>query len=48
VFATAAAEVVRFHNPLQGREAANTVYVATTSGRPGLSSPSPAGERGGP
>jgi spermidine synthase len=31
VFATAAAEVVRFPNPLQGREAANTVYVATTA-----------------
>ena len=47
VFATAAAEVVRFPNPLQGREAANTVYVATTPGRPGLSSPPPADERGG-
>ena len=29
VFATAGAEVVRFPNPLQGREATNTVYVAT-------------------
>jgi spermidine synthase len=29
VFATADAHVVRFANPLQGREAANTVYVAT-------------------
>ena len=29
VFATAVAEVVRFPNPLQGREATNTVYVAT-------------------
>ncbi|MFC5061296.1 spermidine synthase [Actinomycetospora atypica] len=32
VFATAVAEVVRFPNPLQGREATNTVYVATTPG----------------
>jgi spermidine synthase len=30
-FATARAEVVRFPNPLQGREATNTVYVATTA-----------------
>jgi len=28
VFATSAAHVVSFYNPLQGREAANTVYVA--------------------
>ena len=28
-FATAHAEVVRFDNPLQGRDATNTVYVAT-------------------
>lgn len=28
VFASAAAHVVRFHNPLQGRSASNTVYVA--------------------
>ena len=31
VFATAEAEVVRFPNPLQDREATNTVYVATTA-----------------
>ncbi|WP_433782689.1 spermidine synthase [Actinomycetospora sp. CA-101289] len=31
VFATAVAEAVRFPNPLQGREATNTVYVATTA-----------------
>jgi spermidine synthase len=31
VFATAVANVVRFANPLQGREATNTVYVATSS-----------------
>lgn len=31
VFAHATAEVVRFHNPLQEREASNTVYVATTA-----------------
>jgi spermidine synthase len=37
VFATVAAEVVRFDNPLQGREATNTVYVAS------LGLPSPAG-----
>jgi spermidine synthase len=30
VFATARAHVVRFPNPLQGREAANTVYVAVS------------------
>lgn len=30
VFARARAERVAFHNPLQGREAANTVYLATT------------------
>ena len=30
VFATCAAHVVRFHNPLQNRDAANTVYVART------------------
>lgn len=30
-FAAARAEVVTFPNPLQGREAANTVYVATTA-----------------
>ena len=29
VFVDVAAEVVRFPNPLQGREAANTVYLAT-------------------
>jgi spermidine synthase len=29
VFATAKAHVVSFHNPLQGRPASNTVYVAT-------------------
>jgi len=28
VFATSAAHVVSFHNPLQGRDSANTVYVA--------------------
>ncbi len=28
VFATCEAHVVQFHNPLQGRDAANTVYVA--------------------
>jgi spermidine synthase len=28
VFATCAAHIVRFHNPLQNRDAANTVYVA--------------------
>ncbi|HEY0697536.1 MAG TPA: spermidine synthase, partial [Micromonospora sp.] len=28
VFAVSRAEVVRFSNPLQGREATNTVYVA--------------------
>ena len=33
VFATARAHVVRFPNPLQGRDATNTVYVAT--GGPG-------------
>jgi spermidine synthase len=32
VFATAEAHVVRFANPLQDREAANTVYVATSPG----------------
>jgi spermidine synthase len=31
-FATAEARVVRFPNPLQDREAAHTVYVATTAG----------------
>lgn len=30
VFETSAAHVVRFHNPLQNREATNTVYVART------------------
>ena len=35
VFATSAAHVVTFPNPLQQRDAANTVYVATV---PGLSS----------
>jgi spermidine synthase len=35
VFATAEAVVVRFANPLQGREAAHTVYVATTPGPAG-------------
>ena len=30
VFATAEAHVIRFPNPLQDREATNTVYVATT------------------
>jgi spermidine synthase len=39
-FATVEAKVVRFDNPLQGREAANTVYVATR--RPGPSPPPPA------
>jgi spermidine synthase len=34
VFATVEAKVVRFDNPLQGREAANTVYVATSPRRP--------------
>ena len=29
-FATSRAHVVKFHNPLQNREAANTVYVART------------------
>ena len=29
VFADVRAEVVSFHNPLQGRESTNTVYVAT-------------------
>ncbi|HEV2089253.1 MAG TPA: hypothetical protein VGR21_13145 [Cryptosporangiaceae bacterium] len=29
VFAQARTQVVRFHNPLQGREATNTVYLAT-------------------
>jgi hypothetical protein len=29
-FATAQAHVVKFHNPLQNREASNTVYVART------------------
>jgi spermidine synthase len=29
-FATSGAHVVKFHNPLQNREAANTVYVART------------------
>jgi spermidine synthase len=32
VFATAHAHVVTFHNPLQDRDAASTVYVARTSG----------------
>ena len=31
VFAEAEAEVVRFHNPLQGREAANTIYLSRTA-----------------
>jgi spermidine synthase len=31
VFATSRAHVVKFHNPLQNREAANTVYVARTA-----------------
>jgi spermidine synthase len=35
VFATAEAHVVRFANPLQDREATNTVYVATSSGPAG-------------
>jgi spermidine synthase len=30
-FATSQAHVVKFHNPLQNREAANTVYVARTA-----------------
>lgn len=30
VFATSEARVVTFHNPLQGREAANTIYVAAS------------------
>jgi spermidine synthase len=30
VFATATCEVVSFHNPLQGRDATNSVYVAST------------------
>jgi spermidine synthase len=29
VFATSRAQVVTFHNPLQRREAANTIYIAT-------------------
>jgi spermidine synthase len=33
VFATAKAHVVTFHNPLQNRETANTVYVARMGGR---------------
>jgi len=33
VFATCAAHVVTFHNPHQNRDAASTVYVATTSPR---------------
>ncbi len=32
VFAEVSAEVVRFPNPLQGREATNTVYVASLNG----------------
>jgi hypothetical protein len=31
VFAEARAEVVRFANPLQDREATNTVYLARTA-----------------
>jgi spermidine synthase len=31
VFAMVRAEIVSFHNPLQGREATNTVYVATAA-----------------
>jgi spermidine synthase len=31
VFDTTAAELVTFHNPLQAREAANTIYLATTA-----------------
>lgn len=31
VFVTSEAHVIRFHNPLQNRDAANTVYLATTS-----------------
>jgi hypothetical protein len=31
VFATSAAHVVTFANPVQGGESANTVYVATAS-----------------
>ena len=30
-FADAAAQIVSFHNPLQGRESTNTVYIATTT-----------------
>lgn len=36
-FAKAQAHVVRFPNPLQDREATNTVYVATCAARPGRS-----------
>ncbi|RNL82456.1 spermine/spermidine synthase domain-containing protein [Halostreptopolyspora alba] len=41
-FARAWAERVAFHNPLQGREAANTVYLATTEAEP----TTPAGGQG--
>jgi spermidine synthase len=34
VFASSHAHVVTFHNPLQGREAANTVYVAKLGSTP--------------
>jgi spermidine synthase len=37
VFPTVATESVRFHNPLQEREAANTVYLATTASGEALS-----------
>jgi DNA-nicking Smr family endonuclease len=30
-FATSHAQVVAFHNPLQNRDAASTIYVARTS-----------------
>lgn len=38
-FAAVKADVVSFHNPLQDREAANTVYVARAPAAPGSSTP---------
>jgi hypothetical protein len=35
VFATARAERVTFHNPLQNRESTQTIYLARTKGAPG-------------
>ncbi len=35
VFTDVTAEIVGFHNPLQGRESTNTVYVARTKSGPG-------------